>query len=175
MPRLGPRQKNTSHIRRSHTHTHTHTRTPIHAYVTLYGYQYITSHIWTPFRHTCKWVTSHTWMSFTMAPLIRTLLSLSHVQKTTSRHTYGKIKPHISTRHVTHINELRHIYEWDTSHIWMSHVVHMDVSHHNPLDLRLTFALTRHVPWQKFSNVNCAVNLYDKLAAGQILRNFTFS
>jgi len=32
---------------------------------------------------------------------------------------------HIWMSHVTHMNESRHTYEWVTSHIWMSHVTHM--------------------------------------------------
>ena len=37
---------------------------------------------------------------------------------------------HIWMSHVTHMNESCHTYEWVMSHIWMSHVTHMNESRH---------------------------------------------
>jgi len=37
---------------------------------------------------------------------------------------------HIWMSHVTHMNESRHTYEWVISHIWVSHVTHMNESCH---------------------------------------------
>ena len=37
---------------------------------------------------------------------------------------------HIWMSHVTHMNESCHTYEWLMSHIWMSHVAHMNESGH---------------------------------------------
>jgi len=37
---------------------------------------------------------------------------------------------HVWMSHVTHMNESCHTYEWVMSHTWMSHVTHMNESYH---------------------------------------------
>jgi len=45
-----------------------------------------------------------------------------------SCHMYEWVMSHIWMSHVTHLNESSHTYEWVMSHIWMSHVTHMNKS-----------------------------------------------
>ena len=43
---------------------------------------------------------------------------------------YERVMSHIWMSHVTHMNESCHTYGWVMSHIWMSHVTHRNVSCH---------------------------------------------
>ena len=43
---------------------------------------------------------------------------------------YEWVMSHIWMSHVTHMNESFHTYEWTMSHIWISHVTHMTESCH---------------------------------------------
>ena len=45
-------------------------------------------------------------------------------------HTYEWVMSHIWMSHVKHMNGSCHTHEWVTSHIWMSHVKHMNESCH---------------------------------------------
>jgi len=47
-----------------------------------------------------------------------------------SCHTYEWVMSHIWMSHVTHMNEPCHTYEWVMSHIWTSHATHMNESCH---------------------------------------------
>jgi len=60
--------------------------------------------------------------------LIHILIWFNH--SVTSRHTYERVTSHVWMSHVKHLNEWRHTYEWVTSHTWMSHVTHMNESRH---------------------------------------------
>jgi len=44
--------------------------------------------------------------------------------------TYEWVTSHVWMSHVTHINESLHTYEWVMLHIWMSHVTNMNQSCH---------------------------------------------
>ena len=52
------------------------------------------------------------------------------MRETERKHTYEWVMSHIWMSHVTHMNASRHTYEWVMSHIWMRHVTHMNASCH---------------------------------------------
>ena len=54
----------------------------------------------------------------------------------------GTTPSHVTGRHVTHMNESCHTYEWVMSHAWMSHVTHMNKSRHTRDGLIHTCGMT---------------------------------
>ena len=55
---------------------------------------------------------------------------LNHEFWIASRDTYEWVMSHIWMSHVTHMNELCHTYGWVMSHIWMRHITRMNESCH---------------------------------------------
>jgi len=66
-----------------------------------------------------------------------------------SWHTYEWIMSHIWMSHVTHMNESCRTYEWVMLHIWMRHVTHMSESCHTcvpwPIHLAMNMGWLRLV------------------------------
>jgi len=87
------------------------------------------SHIW--INESCctyEWVTLHIWMShvtceWVMSLIIQSCLTYKWVT------SHNDKSCHASTSHVTHMTETLTC-EWVMSHIWMSHVSHMNESRH---------------------------------------------
>jgi len=127
-------------------------------------YECVMSHIWmrrathsNQSCHTYEWVMSRKHKSCHMWTSHETHTNASYVSRldicVTSRHMYlsgldmwhdfftceRAMKP-IWMRRVTHLNALRHTFEWVTSRIWMRHITHVSVS-----------CLKRHVPHMSIS------------------------
>jgi len=100
-----------------------------HMNESCHAYEWVVSHVWMSHVtnmnyscHTYEWVVSHIWMSHVL-PARRSESATAFTTRTCS-HSYVK-QTWICK---THTNKTRHIYEWNMSHIWMSHVTHMDES-----------------------------------------------
>ena len=110
-----------SHIQMSHV---TRTNESCHTY------EWVMSHIW--MRHvtrtnescpTYEWVMSHS--RYTRATLRADLRA--HIHEWVMSHVWMSIS-HIWMRHVTHMNESYHTYDWVMSRSWMSHITRMNES-----------------------------------------------
>ena len=70
-------------------------------------------------------------------------------------HIYEWVTSHIWMSHATHMNESCHTYEWVMSHIWMSHVTHMNESRH-------TYEwVTSHIWMRHVTHMNEACHTYE--------------
>jgi len=74
------------------------------------------------------WVMVHTTQS--LDQVLTTMASHAQSRAVESCHTYGRVMSHIWMSHVTHMDESCHTYGRVMSHIWTSHVTHMDESCH---------------------------------------------
>jgi len=71
--------------------------------------------------HTYEWVMSHKKESCPTYESVMWQIGEWHgIELCHTYHNMGGLDP--MPQHVTHIHELWHIYSWDMSHIWMSHV-----------------------------------------------------
>jgi len=102
--------------------------------------------IWrSPVYYTWKWISHVTHMNeschtkhfddkiiFSLAGKRNNLMEsrVLHVEMDESCHTCRWVLSHIWRSHVTHVEESCHTYEWVMSHIWMSHATHMNESCH---------------------------------------------
>jgi len=85
-------------------------------------------------------VSSHVWHdSFRCVTWLIQMCDMTHLyvwrdssiaQVEVSSHTCEWVMSHIWMSHVTHMNESCHTSEWVMSHIWMSHVTHLNESCH---------------------------------------------
>ena len=119
--------------------------------------------------HTYKWVMSHIWMSmshtnesfhiwrmevtlFTLVNPERSLRFNTHWSSppvsaltqpggVTSCHTYEWVMSHIWMSHVTHMNE--------SCHIWMSHLTHMNVTHLSTQKEFMSHRCMSHVMYER--------------------------
>jgi len=66
-------------------------------------------------RHTCDWV-AFIFVKWLIYMYARVW------QDWYMTHTYERVMSHVWMSHVTHMNESCHTYEWVLSHLWMSHV-----------------------------------------------------
>ena len=107
MPHLGPYVKKTRHTYEKATHTQTNTHPYTHTstvYTSRHIYTQVSSRVNESRHVTHMTVFYHGSIGKHFAFALTRQVPCP---KTTSRHTYGEIKPH----HITHINELRHTYE----------------------------------------------------------------
>ena len=89
-------------------------------------------------RHTCAWVTRHTFSNLCTA------------QTNESRPTYEWVVSDIRLSHVSHVNESRDTYEWVMWHMRMSHVSHIRMSrvwHTNESCLTIWTGHVTRVTW----------------------------
>ena len=72
-------------------------------------------------------------------------------------YTYEWFMSHIWMSHVTHMNESCHTYEWVMWHIWMSHVTHMNESCH-------TYKwVTSHIWMSYVTHMNESCHKYERV------------
>jgi len=85
-----------------------------------------------------------------------------------SRHTLDwtmfrtKVTPHIWLSHITHMNESHHTYEWVTSHIWINHGTHMNESRHTyEWAMSRIEWVTSHIWMSHVTHINASRHTYE--------------
>ena len=82
-------------------------------------------HIWREYGCSCKTFTisSRKWV-MSHVWRFRGVRHVTHVNE--SCHTYEWVTSHMWISPVTHVDKSYHTYEWVMSHLWMGHVIHMN-------------------------------------------------
>jgi len=79
-----------------------------------------------------------------------------------SRHTYDWVTSHIWMSHITHMNESHHTYEWVTSQIWINHGTHMNESRHTyEWAMSRIEWVTSHIWLSHVTHINASRHTYE--------------